>query len=214
MKYTNRQKRQLVKQDYNAIAEIYVKNCSEIEFYKPFIEDFIKNVEGDKILDLGCGHGIFSNYFYQSGFEVTGVDFSKKLLNIAKKNYPKIHFIEEDICDFKSKEKFNGIFLKNVLFHLPDEDIIHIFKNFLKYLEDDGKICILLEIPREEGEQILTEEFDENLKVYYNYLTSDKVESLLKNAGFKIDDNEIVKENKNATIYAFGLMVITASKNL
>lgn len=211
MNYSNKQKRQLVKEDYNAIAEIYVKNCSEVEFYRPYIDDFIKNLKGKKVLDAGCGHGIFTNYFYQKGLDVQGIDFSEKLLNVAKQNYQFLKFTNVDMCNFETKERFDGIFIKNVLFHIPDEDIKQIFKKFKKFLNANGKICILMEIPKEAGEQILAEEFDENLKVYYNYMMPEKVEQLLVEAGFEIDKLDIVKKNQNATVYAFGLMAIQAT---
>lgn len=209
---TNQQKREIVKNDYDNIAEMYVKNCSEFEFYKPFVDNFIRSLSGKKILDVGCGHGVFTNYFYQKGLIAVGVDFSKNLLKVAKENYPNITFIEKDICDFTTKVKYNGIFIKNVLFHLPDDDLKRVLNNLEEYLEQNGKICILLEIPREAGEQIVTEEFDENLKVYYNYLMPEKVVNLLENANFSVDNVEIIKNNENATIYAYGLMVINATK--
>ena len=212
MNYSNKQKRQLVKEDYNAIAEIYVKNCSEVEFYRPYIDDFIKNLKGKKVLDAGCGHGIFSNYFQQKGLDVIGVDFSKNLLEVARKNYPHIKFIESDLCDFTTNEKFDGIFIKNVLFHIPDKDLQTIFKKFYDILNKNGKVCILMEIPKEAGEQILAEEFDENLKVYYNYMLPEKVEKLLIDTGFSIDKLDTITQNQNATIYAFGLMIVQASK--
>src|SRR3989338_2489993 len=45
--------------------------------------------KGEKILDLACGQGFFSREFAREGAEVTGVDSSKKLIELAKKNSPK-----------------------------------------------------------------------------------------------------------------------------
>ncbi len=212
MNYTNNQKREMVKQDYDAIAEIYVKNCSETDFYKPYVDEFLKALKGKSLLDAGCGHGIFTDYFDKQGLDVVGVDFSKRLLSVAMQNYPTLKFIESDLCDFETKQKFDGVFVKNVLFHIPDNDLQKILKKFHKILCDDGKICILQEIPKEQGEQVLAEEFDETLKIYYNYMLPEKVEKLLIESGFNIAKSNIVKDNQNATIYAYGLMIIVATK--
>jgi len=212
MNYTNKQKRQLVKDDYDAIADIYVKNCSQIKFYKGYVDDFIKSLNGKKVLDAGCGHGIFTNYFHEKGFDVEGIDFSENLLKVANQNYPYLKFTNIDLCDFKVDIKYDGIFVENVLFHIPDEDLKVIFNNFNKILSTNGKLCILMEIPKESGEKILEEEFDKNLKVYYNYMVPEKVKEFLIETGFKVDELKLVKENQNATIYAFGLMAILATK--
>ena len=41
--------------------------------------------EKKKILDFGCGQGGNLNFFHKLGFDVYGVDISKKDINIAKK---------------------------------------------------------------------------------------------------------------------------------
>lgn len=40
---------------------------------------------GQKILDLGCGEGLFTRRFAQAGAEVTSIDISKELVEIAKR---------------------------------------------------------------------------------------------------------------------------------
>ncbi|MBI5401095.1 MAG: methyltransferase domain-containing protein [Candidatus Yonathbacteria bacterium] len=42
--------------------------------------------KGERVLDLGCGQGFFSRAFFNEGAVVTGVDLSKELIAIAKKN--------------------------------------------------------------------------------------------------------------------------------
>lgn len=36
----------------------------------------IKNEKDRRILDVGCGEGFVLNYFYNNGWDVTGIDFS------------------------------------------------------------------------------------------------------------------------------------------
>lgn len=62
-----------------------------------------------KLLDLGCGPGIYTEKFYQEGYHVTGLDFSKLSIEHAKKsanrNKMAIDYILGDynIIDFPSK---------------------------------------------------------------------------------------------------------------
>jgi len=42
--------------------------------------------EKKDLLDLGCGAGIYTELFYKAGFNVTGIDFSKRSIEYATKN--------------------------------------------------------------------------------------------------------------------------------
>ena len=214
MKYSNEDKRKIVRDDYDAIAEIYANSYSEVDYCKTYIDAFAKSLSGIHVLDVGCGAGQFTNYLCELGLKAKGVDFSNGLLSIARKNYPNIEFINADICEFDTSNQYDGIFTKDVLFHLPDEDIIKALKLFKKILKPNGKLCIIMDMPKEAGEQIFVEELNENYKIYYNYLTPEKLKSLLQQAEIIIDEIQIVQENDNASSYASGLMVFQASNNI
>lgn len=211
MEYSNIEKRKIVKDDYNAIAENYAKCYSEINLYKSYIKDFLIKLNGKDILDVGCGAGQFTNYFCELGFNAIGIDFSNELLSIAKKNYPNIVFICDDICEYKTNKRFDGIFVKDMFFHLPDEDIIKTLKLFKKILKPQGKMCIIMDLPKVAGEQIFVEELDDRYKIYYNYLTPQKLKILLEKTNITIDSIQCVEDNDNASSYATGLMVFQAT---
>lgn len=98
-----------------------------------------------------------------------------------------------------------------MLFHLPDEDIEKTLKTFKKMLKPNGKICIMMDMSKEAGEQIFCEELDKRYKIYYNYLTPKKLKSLLEQEKITINDVKCVKDNDNASSYATGLMVFQAT---
>ena len=203
----NRQKRKLVKNDYNAIAQIYSDTYCNINPYLEYVDDFVSKLKGKKVFEVGCGNGQLLNYLSSKGLEVLGLDFSKELLSIAKKNYPNLKLVNKDICNYKTKEKFDGIISKDVLFHIPDKDLIGVLNNIKNMLTNDGKFCVIMDIPKEEGEQIFVEELNEKYKIYYNYMAPEKVEKILKDCGFIIDKKVILNNNNEASSYAFGLMV-------
>jgi len=60
-------------------------------------ELLLKNVNGKKLLDVGCGTGHWSNFFSQSGFTVTGVDISPEMIRVAdEKNTTRASFMVAD----------------------------------------------------------------------------------------------------------------------
>lgn len=65
------------------------------EIIFPGVLKMLQPSKGEKILDLACGQGVFCRQLNRLGAEVTGVDISKALLQIAKKhsgNIPKIDY--------------------------------------------------------------------------------------------------------------------------
>lgn len=214
MNYTSEEKRKIVKDDYNAIADTYAKCYSEIEYCKAYIDEFIASLAGKKVLDIGCGAGQITDYLTQRGIGTIGIDFSEELLKIAKQNFPNSKFILADICDYEQENQVDGIITKDVLFHLSDENLIQVLQKFRRMLKPNGNLCIIMDMPKEAGEQIFVEELDDKNQIYYNYLTPEKLKDLLEKTGFNIENIHLVKENDNASSYATGLMIIQASNQM
>ncbi|MBR1984594.1 MAG: class I SAM-dependent methyltransferase, partial [Clostridia bacterium] len=204
IKLTNKEKRDLVKNDYNAIAEVFTDFYSDMEYCKEFINEFIKDLGGKDILEVGCGAGQITNYFYEKGFNVIGLDFSSELLRIAKNKFKHIEFIEADILEYNTTKKFDGIFTKDTLYHMCNEDIIKTLNVFYSLLKEDGKVCISLELSNSLGEQIFVEELDDSQKIYYNYLSEEKIIELLNQAGFNVDYKKILNDTGFAGENAYG----------
>ena len=214
MNYTSDEKRKIVKDDYNAISETYAKCYSEIDYCKSYINEFIANLSGQDVLDVGCGAGQITDYLTQKGIMAIGIDFSEELLKIARKNFPSSKFILADICEYEHKEQIDGIITKDVLFHLSDENLITVLQKFKKMLKPNGSLCIIMDMPKEAGEQIFVEELDDRYQIYYNYLTPEKLRDLLKKTGFHIENIQLVKDNDNASSYATGLMIFQVSNQI
>lgn len=51
------------------------------------------------VLDVGCGAGRLANLLEQRGFEVTGTDISRPLVEQARSTFPDVEFAVDDIAD-------------------------------------------------------------------------------------------------------------------
>ena len=77
------------------------------------IDETIK--PGSKILDLGCGPGLYAERLAKKGHYVTGVDFSKHSIDYARKerdkNQSNIHYINENYLNLVFENEFDLVMM-------------------------------------------------------------------------------------------------------
>lgn len=110
------------------------------QYSKTFILDNIS--ESDVVLDLGCNFGFLSYVVAVKAKSVVGIDFSKEVIEAAKKSFQKnnLEFVVGEAREFldSSKQSFDVLLLSHVLEHIDDpKDFIMKFKNNFKkiYIE-------------------------------------------------------------------------------
>ena len=83
-----------------------------------------KSLKGLRILDIGCGGGIFCEPLARLGAEVVGIDTNQSSINVAKnhakKNNLSIVYKKCNIDEFKYSNKFEIITCMEVLEHVDD----------------------------------------------------------------------------------------------
>ena len=62
------------------------------------------------VLDLGCGTGEpIARFFIHHGHQITGVDFSEPMLDIARKRFPNHTWLNQDIRTFNTDTTYDGV---------------------------------------------------------------------------------------------------------
>ncbi len=83
------------------------------------------------VLDLGCGSGQpIAAYFIENGCQVTGVDRSEVMLEIARESFPEQTWINADMRHFRFDQQFDGILAWDSFFHLTPDDQREMFAQF------------------------------------------------------------------------------------
>ncbi len=83
------------------------------------------------LLESGCGSGSLSSSLIDEVSEITAADISLSAIIKGKQKYPKINFIQQDLCKGQLDQKFNVI-VDGHLLHCLVEDIDR--KNYLNNL--------------------------------------------------------------------------------
>jgi len=92
---------QMLQEHLNPVSDGATRNKKSVGKIIDFITAHSK--PGDKLLDLGCGPGIYTSILKEKGYEVTGVDFNKASIDYANQQHTDIEYIQADyIQDYPS----------------------------------------------------------------------------------------------------------------
>lgn len=200
----------LTTKTYDEISQLYAN-----EFNKPsdHINDFLRLISnGGSILDAGCGPGTDSDYIQTKGYSVFGVDVSDKMVDLAQKKNPKVHFEKADIRELNFKiETFDGILASFSIIHIPKQDLLPTFLGFNKILKNGGVIYVSIQEGKSE-EIIVDEPLKPDEKIFLNIISAEDLRKLLKDTGFEIL-NEFTRPPKNKEEFNFNEFIVIARKN-
>jgi len=105
------------------MLEAHINPNNDAASRKPeTIDKTIKNIidtinlkQGGKILDLGCGPGLYCKSFAQQGFKVTGLDYSKRSIEYAvqdaARNALSIEYKYMNYLDMEYSSEFDAVFI-------------------------------------------------------------------------------------------------------
>lgn len=218
MKNTN----EINKETYDIISSDW--NLKRQYFWKP-VNDFLNAFENKsnlKLLDLGCGTARHLELTVKLGFDkenIIGCDFSEGQLKIVKEKGFNTKVCDMINLDFE-KESFDIIICIAAHHHLLDKkDQLKALEQMRRILKKDGEILLCNWFPEKKflEEQLKKKKFEyidddqkevkvtytfENKKHnrYYYLFEKKELESLCKEAKFKIISSQIFEGNIYLTI--------------
>ena len=78
-----------------------------------------------RILDVGCGSGIYSNYLAQNNHPVVGLDGEMEFVQSDRLKYPKVKFVKASAEKLPfSAGDFDTVILFDILEHLDDKKLL------------------------------------------------------------------------------------------
>lgn len=111
-----------------------------------FVNRCVNLSRGIRILDIGVGTGLLTKELYNKGAEIYGIDFSSKMLELARRNMPNGQFLCHDFTNGLPIElqhiKFNYIISSYAIHHLDDNKKVDFIAQLKDSLNENGKIII------------------------------------------------------------------------
>jgi len=181
------------KQDYDKIAQEFSATRWRIWEEAEFLfNDYV--MPGEKVLDLGCGNGRFFEFLKDKDIHYIGVDFSEKLIEIAKNKYPKLKFEVADALNLPFPNNyFDKIYSIAVLHHIPSKQFrLQFLQEARRVLKSNGLLILTVWEPKSK----------KNLNLFLKHtalkLTGkfEKGDTLRPQAMFKIAEQGIITNQR------------------
>ncbi|MBW9159230.1 class I SAM-dependent DNA methyltransferase [Clostridium tagluense] len=180
---------------YERLSKLYDKDWGKYSSkYTDLISNVIEtyNLNVHSILDVACGTGILASELYSRNFEVSGIDISEDMINVARKNTKGIDFQVADISDFTFDKRFQMITcaFDSINYLTCDVKMEKTLRNILLHLDDNGVFIFDINTPTLYEERhfgIIDRSFDE-IK-FKQILEYDKEHKIGKTI-FDFDNNE------------------------
>tara|TARA_Y100001947_G_scaffold9734_1_gene7438 strand:+ start:164 stop:859 length:696 start_codon:yes stop_codon:yes gene_type:complete len=134
-----------VRDGYDRWAMVYDDDQNPLQALEgPLVQQACGNVQGLRVLDMGCGTGRHTLWLAQAGAEVTGIDFSEAMLAKAHekaKGYS-IDLIVHDLHQRLPFEtgQFDMVVSGLVLEHIAD--LAHYFSEIARVLGNPGRAVV------------------------------------------------------------------------
>jgi len=155
------------------------------------------NLNGKKVLDIGCGGGILSEELCKHGAKVTGIDSSSKSISIAKQhakqnNYD-IKYINKSIFEITDLDIYDFVICFEMIEHISEpNDLIKKIKEhsskksglFLSTINRNLKSFVLAKIMAE----YILNYVPKGTHQYAKFITPYELTKILEKNSYKLND--------------------------
>jgi ubiquinone/menaquinone biosynthesis C-methylase UbiE len=109
----------------------------------PLLRDAAKIQTGSTVLDIGSGPGHVANALAETGAAVTGIDFSARMVEVARRHYPRVRFLEANAEQLPFDDAgFQAVVSNFVVHHLARPDLV--FREVCRVLEPGGSFAFVV----------------------------------------------------------------------
>lgn len=200
---------QMLAYHLNEDIDLSSRNGRFIDESVRWMMEHFKLSEGCKIVDFGCGPGLYSSRLAQQHADVVGIDFSSRSIGyareFARKNDLDITYVEADYLEFQPDGEFDLIIMIMWDFcALAPAQRARMLSKFYELLADGGRIVLdaysLAEFANKEEEFY----YEKNLLngfwsdvPYYAFVSSFKYEA----ESASLDKYTIIEEDRLREVY-------------
>jgi 2-polyprenyl-3-methyl-5-hydroxy-6-metoxy-1,4-benzoquinol methylase len=150
-----------------------------------------------RVLEIACGTGMWTEALAATADNVTAIDTSPEVLEIARVRVPSTttSFEVADVFAWHPGEAFDVIFFSAWLSHVPTSRFEEFWRSLRDLLADDGRVLFIDEHVDESGKEAYIEGRDEiverqlndgsTYRIIKNFVDPDRLELQLRELGWE-----------------------------
>ncbi len=146
------------------------------QYALPDAERFISELKGKKILDVGCGPGVYLDYFREKELDALGIDLSNTFLDRCESkglNVRKMDMEQPLLYPYS----FDGIWATAAILHVPRERVPKLIETWAKLLKPRGLLWVTVKEGEKEGFE--PAENGDSSKRWFTYFTEDELKKIV-----------------------------------
>ncbi len=178
---------------YDAIAESYAEvfrsELDEAPLDRALLAGFAETVLRDhpdaEVLEVGSGPGTVTAYLHSLGLDVSGIDVSPGMVEVARRAHPAVGFEVGDMAALaRPAAGLSGLVAWYSFIHVPGAQRQDVLGEFYRVLRPGGHLLLAFQVG--DGTLHLAEAFGSDISLDFYRLQPDAVAGLLGRAGFEL----------------------------
>jgi SAM-dependent methyltransferase len=151
---------------------------------------------GGPVLDVGCGTGLATGHLDHLGIEVSGIDLSPGMLEIARREHRHLRFELGSMTDLDvANSSVGGVLAFYSVIHVPDSELPAVFAHFHRVLRPGGIVMIGFHVG--DADRFKTEGYGGHpMKLHVHLRPLDRVAAWLRDAGFVIEARVVLEPDE------------------
>lgn len=182
-----------IKNIYEKYSSRFFDKIASLSNYEKTYDRLLEYLkDNSSILDLACGPGNISKYLKDKYADpsITGIDFSERMLDLARKNIPDGKFIAGDVLDLEMKEEYDSVIFGFGLPYLNIDEFENLLYRIKESLVDNGIFYLSFMDGDRSGFEKTSFTGSDLLLTYYH--PENAVRKLLSKHGFVITDEFVL----------------------
>jgi len=163
----------LTVETYDRAAAAYAKKFAGIG---PRVRDIKEAIAAwgstaPRVLELGCGDGRDAKEIIKLSSDYLGIDNSKGMISIARKQVPQAKFVVADMATYDFSVPVDIIFAFASLLHIDKETLALVLQRARTALSAGGIFYLSVKRGEYHGGEVVSDEYGE--RIFYYYQKSD-----------------------------------------